>query len=770
MISKFSKHISVLLSLLMIITAIVPMFVIPASAAEIETYATNTDLDALNVNGLSAAVTQAATSDGNGTWTATGTNSIKASLVGKYSTSKILFTTYHIYAASSTVLTFTNNLSSEAVLQFDYTVTIDNGSVKIGSTTLSGSNSYEGKIAAGGTLDLTLSVTRKSKNSNSPNDASITITGLRLFVDSANIVTFKPATEGGSYTVGEDVIDSTTEMQVGAVDKITMTATPASGYSFAGWHSEEKGYLSADVTYVTNFTESQTVTAKFIPTTDAIFGVGDARFDDLTIASICATGSTNKIVVLLKDATLEGNHTVAAGSTLLIPYEATNKCPTTDPVSTTGNISTKVAYRTLTLASGATITVEGAVSVAAEHVGTQGSNIYGGAVKSTYGCIQLNDGSNLTIAKSATLYAWGYIIGEGTVTALNGATVYEKMQITDYRGGTNTLTIAGRGEGVFPFNQYYVQNIESAITLHHGALLKAHAALVISGDTIFASSIDFIGGDTAMFQIAEDSSITKRYDGTTDRLIFDTLGNISMKNLVLNVNGVPLIGSMVVDSAEYVLPINGNVTINIGTGMTTIKQDILLQPGTQVNVASDAILVLGDPDTGDPYNCYVMDSENWGNFAFSNKTHEPVPFAPSRTGNPRKTAPLTDAVVNINGMLMNMGNIYTSTAGASVISSESTGRIIMTADAPAATTVGQYTGDATLNNINVNPAWLKNGNTETPFTLTEGSVAMDMFLYDSLRDMWMKPADDLVLNFDANGGIGAPDPITVTLVGLMDMS
>ncbi len=761
---------------IVMIVPMIPTFGISANAADVSTYATDTDLSAFSVPGLSVAVTQDATNNGTARWTAASANSISASLVGSYSTKKILMWTYHTYAVSSTTLTFTSSLPSEAVFQFDYATTLTDGTVKLGNTSLTGSGTYEGTIAANGTVTLNLSVKKKEGTDNTPNDASITITNIRFFVDGQTEVTFEPAAEGGSYTVGGETVSATTKKTYNATDKVNLVATPASGYSFSGWYSAEKGWLSADLNYTTNFEEAQTITAVFIPTADAIFGVGDARFDDLTAASSCAASSTTKVVVLLKDATITGDHTVALGSTLLIPYEATNKCPTTDPVSTViGNSTSKAApkvYRTLTLASGASITVQGEVSVAAEHVGGQAGsvNIYGGAVKDTYGCIQLNSGSTLTVGKGGTLYAWGYVLGSGRVNVLSGGAVYEKMQITDFRGGSNTFSIVSDGKGIFPFNQYYVQNVEAPVTLNHGAKLVAHAALVISGSDVFAAGVDFIGGDKGMFEIPEGASVTKRYDGTTDRLIFDTEGDVAMKSLILNINDVPLLGSLNVDSANYVLPINGNITININSGMANIKQNILMQPGTQVNVDSDAILVLGDPNTGASYSVYVMDSENWGKYAFSGKTHEPVYFAPSRSGNPRKTAALTDAQVNINGMLMNMGALYTSANGASIISSEGTGIIFMMANAPAAGTVGQYTGDKTATNINVNPAQLKNGNADTPFTSTAGAAMMDIFLYDTLRDMWMKPTADFTLSFDANGGTGAPDSVTVTLEGLQGMT
>ena len=106
--------------------------------------------------------------------------------------------------------------------------------------------------------------------------------------------------------------------------------------------------------------------------------------------------------------------------------------------------------------------------------------------------------------------------------------------------------------------------------IHHGAQLKAHAALLISGNEPYATTIDFIGGESSMFLIEEGSTVTKRYDGATDRLILESNGNVSLKSMSLIVNNVPMLGSLNIDSRNYELPINGNITINVNSGMATV--------------------------------------------------------------------------------------------------------------------------------------------------------------------------------------------------------
>ncbi|MFR0795713.1 MAG: hypothetical protein ACLSHG_04685 [Oscillospiraceae bacterium] len=52
-----------------------------------------------------------------------------------------------------------------------------------------------------------------------------------------------------------------------------------------------------------------------------------------------------------------------------------------------------------------------------------------------------------------SLYAWGFVVGSGSVTAESGGTVWEWFQIDDFRGGTAS---GAMGNGVFPFSQYCI--------------------------------------------------------------------------------------------------------------------------------------------------------------------------------------------------------------------------------------------------------------------------------------------------------------------------
>ena len=109
----------------------------------------------------------------------------------------------------------------------------------------------------------------------------------------------------------------------------------------------------------------------------------------------------------------------------------------------------------------------------------------------TYGQIKLNDGAEIVLSENASLYAYGYIIGNGTVIANDKSNVNEYFQIADFRGGNATLgMISGK---VFPFSQFYIQNILAKLRLYSGATETVHTALTVLGSTTVPVAVPFIG-------------------------------------------------------------------------------------------------------------------------------------------------------------------------------------------------------------------------------------------------------------------------------------
>ncbi|MBE6959784.1 MAG: hypothetical protein E7448_03550, partial [Ruminococcaceae bacterium] len=763
---KFSfKRILALVLTLALILPFVPALDLATSVSA----ATEKNMSSLSVPGLGVSTPTDATSSGEAAWNAMGANSFKVSLQGKYSTIII----YHTYDASDTSVNFTNNLGGAAKLIFDYSVSGSKQTVTLGSTTLSGEGRYEGDLAAGATVTLKVAVAKSQGMSNNPNGAEVVISNIQLFIDSVNPITFNPAEAGGSYTVDGEAVTAAITKDIAAATAVTLVATPASGYAFAGWYSEEKGYLSSNPTYTANFTEAQSVTAKFLSTSEAIFGVGDSRFSDLAAAAACAANSSDKTVWVLKDTTLTGEYTIPAGVTLLVPYLSRNfennaDVPQTAPllddpksINDNGNVNKPLqgkatAYRTLTLAPGAKINVFGNVEVGAVHLTTHGGNMYGGSVYGKYGCINMSEGSEINLKNGANLYAWGYVIGEGTVNAANGATIYEKMQVLDYRGGTISLGITtGRNYDTFLFNQYYVQNVEAKTVLENGAALKVHAAVHLLGEDPVGDFVTFLGED-GMFETGGDTKLVKQYDPSEDRLILSAIGDGNGDTVKINGISLSLAGIMTVNSEKYVLPINSNFTINIEGCTATTTQKLLFQPGVRVHVAQNATLITEK-------EVYIFDVDQWGAYVFQGRREAVLQNIPGLGNKPSTRKIDSDCYIDMNGLLLAGAPIYTTAGGAKIVSTQKTGVMKYTVTGPTANgVVHQYTGERTQIDITAVPMLLTNA--DGSFTQTIGAAANEYYVYDSLRGKWLKPsASEITVNYNVNGGEGSFNGHSLTL-------
>ena len=720
------------------------------------------------ISGLTASWTGASNSKGSATWSASGTSitgtatGYKQGLIGKTIT---------------TTLTLTNISGSEARLSFEYTLEGD------GSVSGISGGSYSDVLANGASLTITLT-SPKGANTN-----ILSITGLSLISTSAGDVTttFKPAA-GGSYTVAEgtgtaEEITAETAKTGAAGTEYTVTATADSGYMFFGWYNETTGEaVSYDTPYTFKASADMTLVPKFISSTTAVFGVGAAKFDDLTKAGTYAASGSIKTIVLLNDGTVSGSHTIPAGTTLLIPFDDSNTLYTTTPESTstfnyiwTHNSWEKpTSYRTLTLAADADITVDGAISLSAKHH-AGGSAENAGSPSGPCSFMNMMAGSHITLNSGAALYAWGYVTGGGTITAKSGSSVYENFQIRDFRGGSATSAMAKDGY-VFPLSQYYVQNIEVPTTYESGAEEWVYTSLYMS-KMVFSASVKFVGSD-AMFRPEDGGTLTKTYIGAKDRLQLDVRGNASLSSIKLSIS------TTAIDSASYILPINSNIDINILSGTLTLKQDVAMLPGSTLSVAQGATLDIAYTDLPSSaiesrkgYNLFVYDADEWTygydvvdlnrvdnvKYVHSNYRLIPLSYAPGCTYN-RTEADLTDVVLDINGTIRSNGFLFTTAGGASIISSDKTGKIEIVNGAGTE----EYTYQAAQNDttpvyyaIPVTSAQLKNG--DNTYTQTAGAAAGDSYSYNASKDKWVKDGaiEEITITFNANEGEGSMEAQTV---------
>lgn len=610
----------------------------------------------------------------------------------------------------SSTLTITNNKTTEATLSFDYTVVVSDGTILVNYTTTTADGSFSQKLAAGGTVEVEI------KSGSTSADTMITMTNVKLVADVSATVTFQPAVNG-SYTVdGKTITEVYTNTQ-SAANSYQVVATPNEGYKFLGWYDViNERCISTDAKTALNFDSNRTITARFASKTAALFETGGQRFADLNEAVVYARANNQNKITLASDGKITGNYTIPSGVTLLIPFDEAGTLYTTTPAFTTTAEAPK-AYKTLTMAAGSSITVNGgAISVGGKHYTS--SNRECCKPTGAYGLIKMQEGSHITLNNRANLYAWGYITGDGSITANSGANVYEYYQVTDWRGGSKTGDMANNKQKVFPFTQYYVQNIEAALTLNAGANEYTYISVTAKLVGTKSATIPFVGLN-GLFKLGADGQFTKRYIPAQDRMVFTISGEASLKSIAMTVADVT------VDSKDYVLPINNNVDIVITSGTTTIEKDAALLPGVTVLIAKDAELKVASTAS-----LYVYDDAEWspdyvwGSKSFGSSGICPVSYSPSGKG----SREIADAKVDVNGVLTVAGAVYTTATGANITSSEKTGKYAQVGTPGTSNKTYQFNQESNKYiGVDITAAKLKNA--DGKYTGTAGSSAGATFTY-----------------------------------------
>ena len=560
MLKRFRRQI---VALLMVAAMILPMVPVMSFAASTSTK-TYTSVD-----GKSVSVEYSNASESNGTFTVEPDSSYD-SCTG--------LTEYFQREATLKV----NNLQSGNgyYLKFNYAISLANG----GSVDLDGDTdlSPTGQIVLdSATFDIVL----KSGPGQGGN-STITFSDFEYFNPNAAWDVTVIGAEHGTVTIGGHTVannEEYTAQQVKNSDGIAISATPEDGYSFIGLIDIDTNAKQVfDGIYQP--TAEVYLTPVFAKTNiDPVFSVGSKLFTEFSEAA-SESVSAKKPMIPVQDCTLPaGNYSIPNGATLLVPFDEGGTLFKSVPEVIYGSHATPSAYRTLTMAKNAKITVAsgGAISVGSKLCSYKQYGNYNGTPTGPGGRIEMKTGSAITLNSGANLYTWGYIYGSGNIEAKSGSTVYEAFQIRDWRGGTATDNVS---DYAFIFNQYYIQNIEVPLKINYGANEVLYSS-VNASSTAFPIGVDFIGTSSGMFRLKSSTSyLLKDYIEATDQVSYQLYGNAEIQPLVIT--GVPAIGT--VSTSSFRLPLNGGMTIDIRSGKTTIAQDLELLPGTVVSVQQNA--------------------------------------------------------------------------------------------------------------------------------------------------------------------------------------
>ena len=562
-------------------------------------------------------------------------------------------------STKTATITITNSSESAATIAFNWTATSVNQLIIDGETYSGASGTFSKALAANASFTCTIT-TAKNSTENKLVMSGFSVTA----VAEKSEVTFVYDASLGSVTVAGNAVAANGTEEIGS-SGAEIVATPKSGSTFLGWTDADGKILSPAATYAFIPAADMTVNAAFAKSDAAAWFKVDNTYlvNDLNTAA-----EKGAKIVLAADGTLPaGDYTIPSGDTLVLPFDAAGTVYTTEPDLQAGQKTAPAvpsAFRTLYMADGANVSIKGAMSVPAKVYAAGGSKRGSGTPYGTYGYVKMAKGSSITVANGGALYCYGYINGSGTITAESGSVLYESFLYEDFRGGSQMGEMVEGGDyaysRVFPMSSYSVQNILAPLTLNAGAVEYGYACMTVSlgVELPVGTAVAFIGGEGAMFYL-KSGTVTKQYDYPTDRLI------LTADDADVQVNGINMsVYTYKVNSADYDLPINGNMTININSGSITLNQNIVLLPGVELNVAKGAKCFVSNDAS-----LFIFDLDEWkGYVGPSNAKMYPVFYVPERDeNNKRSEADLKDAEVNIAGTVSaTAGFAYTTAGGAAI--------------------------------------------------------------------------------------------------------
>lgn len=517
----------------------------------------------------------------------------------------------------------------------------------------------------------------------------------------------------------------------------------------------------------------------------------------------------NIVIFMTNDYILPaGNYTLPANATIVVPMSDTQEKEVNKitPCVIFNDQRTETPYtsmlptefRCLTFASGVNMEVFGQIELTCSQYAS--NEAYTSQPVGAYGRLEMAEGSHMTLQNGSELRAWGFLTGKGETDARRGAIVREMFQLGDWKGAMTSVAITGLVKGsenptlckivkgqakvddcdysykkIFPVTQYFIQNIESPVKYHPGALLLTSAVVSegLLGMSVHmaATDIKVIGTqkDAIFFMDneadAENTWVRKWYDAVNDVQVYDVNSSAHIGSMILDMGDINLLtyGTVPIrlNSAEFDLPLTSNFKIHLLSGSMDFKQNTCLLPGAEVEVDKESVVsVAQDPlDTEHTGALYVYDAEDWDQYAYCNEVDadgishkgtaftKVVRYSPSWNGLPTKRDEQTrpaDAAINVHGTFNTAtGFVYTSNGGANIFSSnEDAGTFVFNESAISAGTriVNQVKGVKIYDEITFVPAKLKNG--DGLYVNTSNANAGDAYCY--IEDEWstMYPDED----------------------------
>ena len=477
-----------------------------------------------------------------------------------------------------------------------------------------------------------------------------------------------------------------------AADNATLTLTPGTaptGYTFIGWHNvTDNVYDYTNSTYSVTMTKDYEVNPIYVPAMTITaggangYGSADYQYKSLSGQMVTPNGqyvarnadcskfytdlnaafSDTNTVFLLAGDTFNGSLTIPTGKTLVIPDRLADSGPAAsqpEQVTSSAGIS---SYCKVTL--NGNLTVDGKLVVN----GMQSSTANGRAAGSI-GYLSLSDSAAVTVSSGGELCGYGQIRG-GSISAKNGSTVRELMEISDRRAALVMKEIDDKKSSmrVFPFSNFSIKTIESPVTYASGAKLYAQYSIMLEGNNQSTGAVLIFGPSGALFNLTQ-GSMTKSFDLAKDKTVYrlNEGGKMSTGSFQLDVKfGVSGYGSttITIKSQEYWMPLNAGFDLRTAGDMT-VNSDFKFLPGASLSVEKGGTCTVASSAKLLFYRLNDYDTRGIGNGTYQ-KGYSAKVYPVNATNLPGGgyTHPKLDTVgsarLNVDGEMIVNGGLYVS--------------------------------------------------------------------------------------------------------------
>lgn len=477
-----------------------------------------------------------------------------------------------------------------------------------------------------------------------------------------------------------------------AADNATLTLTPGTaptGYTFIGWHNvTDNVYDYTNSTYTVKMTKDYEVNPIYVPAMTITaggangYGSADYQYKSLSGQMVTPNGqyvarnadcskfytdlnaafSDTNTVFLLAGDTFNGSLTIPTGKTLVIPDRLADSGPAAsqpEQVTSSTGIS---SYCKVTL--NGNLTVDGKLVVNGMQSNTANGRAAGGI-----GYLSLSDSAAVTVSSGGELCGYGQIRG-GSISAKNGSTVRELMEISDRRAALVMKEIDDKKSSmrVFPFSNFSIKTIESPVTYASGAKLYAQYSIMLEGNNQSTGAVLIFGSSGALFNLTQ-GSMTKSFDLAKDKTVYrlNEGGKMSTGSFQLDVKfGVSGYGSttITIKSQEYWMPLNAGFDLRTAGDMT-VNSDFKFLPGASLSVEKGGTCTVASSAKLLFYRLNDYDTRGIGNGTYQ-KGYSAKVYPVNATNLPGGgyTHPKLDTVgsarLNVDGEMIVNGGLYVS--------------------------------------------------------------------------------------------------------------